>query len=41
MKVCGSIKTCAFPTGFGPGVCATFHRILDMRCVCMVRCFFV
>ncbi|XP_054786835.1 CST complex subunit CTC1 isoform X2 [Prosopis cineraria] len=31
VKIFGLVRKHAFPTGFGPGVCATFHRILDMR----------
>ncbi|XP_028799438.1 CST complex subunit CTC1 [Neltuma alba] len=30
-KIIGLIGKRAFPPGFGPGVCATFHRILDLR----------
>ncbi|MCI12279.1 CST complex subunit CTC1-like, partial [Trifolium medium] len=29
VNIYGSINKDAFPTGFGPGVTATFHRILD------------
>ncbi|KAJ1404673.1 putative CST complex subunit CTC1 isoform X1 [Sesbania bispinosa] len=31
VNVFGSTSKHAFPTGFGPGVTATFHRILDVR----------
>ncbi|KAK4284024.1 hypothetical protein QN277_000912 [Acacia crassicarpa] len=31
VKIFGLMRKRAFPTGFGPGVLATFHRILDMR----------
>ncbi|KAJ7958119.1 CST complex subunit CTC1 isoform X1 [Quillaja saponaria] len=30
VKVSGSISKYAFPVGFHPGVCATFHRVLDV-----------
>jgi hypothetical protein len=33
VNIYGSISKDAFPTGFGPGVTATFHRILDVRYV--------
>ncbi|KAI9118727.1 hypothetical protein K1719_010172 [Acacia pycnantha] len=31
VKIFGLMRKCAFPTGFGSGAFATFHRILDMR----------
>ncbi|XP_057737739.1 CST complex subunit CTC1 isoform X2 [Arachis stenosperma] len=31
VKIFGSISKHAYPIGFGPGVTATFHRILDAR----------
>ncbi|XP_019427330.1 PREDICTED: CST complex subunit CTC1 isoform X2 [Lupinus angustifolius] len=31
VRIFGSISKHDFPTGFGPGVTATFHRILDAR----------
>ncbi|KAI5420133.1 hypothetical protein KIW84_044064 [Lathyrus oleraceus] len=31
VSIFGSISKHAFPTGFGPGATATFHRILDAR----------
>ncbi|CAJ1978407.1 unnamed protein product [Sphenostylis stenocarpa] len=31
VNICGSVNKHTFPTGFGPGVTATFHRILNAR----------
>lgn len=30
MTIFGSLNKHAFPTGFGPGTYATFHRILEL-----------
>jgi len=31
VNICGSVNKHTFPTGFGPGVTAVFHRILNAR----------